>query len=605
MGYSSIFLNHPRIMKPVCASLLALLLVGCAASEQSGLPNVVIFLADDQGWGDVGFNGNTTVQTPNIDRIAGEGAVFSHFYVSPVCSPTRAEMLTGRYHVRSGVTSTSSGAERLNLDETTMADVFHAAGYATGAFGKWHNGTQAPYHPNARGFDEFYGFASGHWGNYFSPPLEHNGEIVRGNGYVVDDFTDKALAFIERNTLRPFLAYLPYNTPHSPMQVPAEYWDRFAERPIGQSHRDPALEDPEFTRAALAMTENIDWNVGRVLDALDSLGLADDTIVLYFSDNGPNGWRWNAGMKGRKGSTDEGGVRSPMAMRWPEVIATGTEVTQIAAAIDLLPTLADLAGIDIDAPLPLDGLSLGPALRGQDAGMEDRFIFSHWRGRTSVRSARYRLDHEGKLFDMRADPGQYHDVRTDHPEIWQSMTAARRAWETEILAEQQPEDLRPFTIGHPDFEITHLPARDARPVGAITRSNRFPNDSFFSDWTSAADAITWNVDVLAEGTFAAELYYTCPEGSEGALVELRLGDQHVAARVPAPHDPPLVGMEHDRTPRIESYVKDFVPMELGSITLAKGAGTLTLRALEIPGEEVMDFRLLVLRRVVPGTGSGP
>lgn len=589
-------------MKPVCGFLLALLAAGCSAPQQRGLPNIVIFLADDQGWGDVGFNGNTTAATPNIDRIAGEGAVFSRFYVSPVCSPTRAEMLTGRYHSRSGVTSTSSGAERLDLDETTMAEVFRAAGYATGAFGKWHNGTQAPYHPNARGFDEFYGFASGHWGHYFSPPLEHNGELVRGKGYVVDDFTDKALAFIERNSMRPFLAYLPYNTPHSPMQVPDEYWNRFAERPIRQAHRDPSMEDGEFTRAALAMTENIDWNVGRVLAALDSLGLADETIVLYFSDNGPNGWRWNAGMKGRKGSTDEGGVRSPLAMRWPAAIAAGTEVEHLTAAIDLLPTLADLAGIGIDVPLPLDGISLGPVLRGEGAAPEDRSVISHWRGRTSVRSAGYRLDHEGKLFDMQADPGQYHDVAAEYPDVWQSLTTARREWETDVLAEAEPEDLRPFTIGHPDFGITHLPARDARTTGAITRSNRYPNDSFLSNWTDTQDAITWNVEVLAEGTFAAELYYTCSEGSEGAMVELRLDEQHVAARVPAAHDPPLYGMEQDRTPRIESYVKDFIPMELGTITLAKGTGTLTLRALEIPGEEVMDFRLMVLRRVKADSG---
>lgn len=592
-------------MKPAWGLLLALLVVGCSAPQQHGLPNIVIFLADDQGWGDVGFNGNTTAATPNIDRIASEGAVFSHFYVSPVCSPTRAELLTGRYHSRSGVTATSSGAERLDLDETTMAEVFRAAGYATGVFGKWHNGTQAPYHPNARGFDEFYGFASGHWGHYFSPPLEHNGELVRGQGYVVDDFTDKALAFIEQNRERPFLAYVPYNTPHSPMQVPDEYWDRFAGRTIEQAHRDPSMEDVEFTRAALAMTENIDWNVGRVLAALDSLGLADETIVLYFSDNGPNGWRWNAGMKGRKGSTDEGGVRSPLAMRWPAVIASGTEVVDLAAAIDLLPTLADLAGIRIEIPLPLDGISLGPALRGQPAALEDRYVISHWRGRTSVRSAGYRLDHEGKLFDMQVDPGQHRDVAAEHPEIWQSLTTARREWETDALKEAEPEDLRPFTIGYPDFEITHLPARDARTTGGITRSNRFPNDSFFSNWTATEDAITWNVEVLAEGTFAAELYYTCSEGSEGATVELRLDEQHVAARVPAAHDPPLYGMEQDRTPRIESYVKDFVPMKLGTITLARGAGTLTLRALEIPAEEVMDFRLLVLRRVAPGAASGP
>ena len=149
-------------------------------------PNVIVILSDDQGWGDLSANGNSNLATPHIDSLAAEGAKFDRFYVCPVCSPTRAEFLTGRYHPRSGVYSTSAGGERMDLDETTIADTFKAAGYATGAFGKWHNGMQYPYHPNGRGFDEYYGFCSGHWGNYFSPPLDHNGKIVRGKGFVID-----------------------------------------------------------------------------------------------------------------------------------------------------------------------------------------------------------------------------------------------------------------------------------------------------------------------------------------------------------------------------------------------------------------------------------
>ena len=158
--------------------------------------------------------------------------MLDRFFVCPVCSPTRAEFLTGRYHARCGVRGVSTGQERLNLDERTIAETFHAAGYATGAFGKWHNGSQWPYHPNARGFQEYYGFTSGHWGEYFDPPLEHNGQPVRGNGYIADDLTDHALAFIEQNQARPFFCYLPCNTPHSPFCVPDEYWNRFKDRPL-------------------------------------------------------------------------------------------------------------------------------------------------------------------------------------------------------------------------------------------------------------------------------------------------------------------------------------------------------------------------------------
>lgn len=167
-------------------------------------PNIIIILSDDQGWGDLGFNGNRTVSTPILDKMARNGVSLQYFYVSPVCSPTRAEFLTGRYHVRGGVSSTSTGRVRLDLDETTIAQIFKKAGYSTAAYGKWHNGGQAPYHPNSRGFDDFYGFYSGHWGNYFNPILEHNGEITRGKGFITDDLTNHAIDFIDQHSKSPF-----------------------------------------------------------------------------------------------------------------------------------------------------------------------------------------------------------------------------------------------------------------------------------------------------------------------------------------------------------------------------------------------------------------
>lgn len=301
----------------------ALLVLSCLwvgapapAAEPAPRPNVVVFLSDDQGWGDLSASGNTNLATPNIDSLARDGALFERFFVCPVCSPTRAEFLTGRYHARGGVRGVSTGQERLDLDEVTIAQMFKNAGYATAAFGKWHNGLQAPYHPNDRGFDEFYGFCSGHWGDYFDPPLEHNRQFVRGRGFIIDDLTDHALEFISQHKSKPFFCYLPYNTPHSPMQVPDEDWQRFEGKPLKQLASDPSAEDVPKSRAALAMCENIDRNVGRVLAKLEELQLAQNTIVLYFCDNGPNSPRWNGGMKGLKGSTDEGGVRSPLLIRY-------------------------------------------------------------------------------------------------------------------------------------------------------------------------------------------------------------------------------------------------------------------------------------------------
>jgi len=206
------------------AGMLAMRYSALAEVVSPRKPNVVIILSDDQGWGDLSVNENVNLSTPNIDSLAREGATFERFYVCPVCAPTRAEFLTGRYHLRGGVYGVSTGGERLNIDEHTIADSFKAAGYATGAFGKWHNGTQYPYHPNGRGFEEYYGFCSGHWGTYFDPPLEHNGKPVQGHGYIIDDLTDHALKFLEEKKDRPFFCYVPYNSPHSPMQVPDRFY---------------------------------------------------------------------------------------------------------------------------------------------------------------------------------------------------------------------------------------------------------------------------------------------------------------------------------------------------------------------------------------------
>ena len=345
------------------------------------LPNVVILLADDSGWGDYSVSGNTNVRTPNIDSIARAGASLDRFYVCSVCAPTRAEFLTGRYHPRTGVRGVSTGQERLNTDEKTLADAFKAAGYATGAFGKWHNGSQWPYHPNARGFEEYYGFTSGHWGEYFNPPLEHNGRPVRGKGFIADDLTTHALEFIEKNRAKPFLCYIPFNTPHSPWAVPDEYWQRFKDNPVGMRATDKNKEQLAQTRCALAMVENLDTNVGRVLRRLDDLKLSDNTIVIYFSDNGPNAWRWNGGMKGIKGSTDEGGLRSVLFIRWPAGgIRPGTSIKEITGAIDLLPTLTSLTGIKRVGEKPIDGRDISQLLVGTAANWPERILFSHQNG---------------------------------------------------------------------------------------------------------------------------------------------------------------------------------------------------------------------------------
>lgn len=462
--------------------------------------------------------------------------MLDRFFVCAVGAPTRAEFLTGRCHARCGVRGVSTGQERMNPDERTLADTLRAAGYATGAFGKWHNGSQWPYHPKARGFDESYGSTSGHWGEYFDPPLEQDGKPVRGKGFIADDLTDHALAFIEKNRARPFLCYLPFNTPHSPFCMPDEYWSRFAEKPLALRATDAEREDAASTRCALTLCENLDANVGRVLRRLDELKLSDNTIVIYFSDNGPNTHRWNGGMKRMKGSVDEGGLRVPFIIRWPGKIAPRLVIREIAGAVDLLPTLANLAGVPLIGTKPLDGKDLSPLLRGAARDWPERTIFSQQNQKVGARTQRWRLDDRGALFDMEADPGQTTDAAAREPEVAAKLRAVVAAWREEVLPKGKDE--RPYPVGSAEFPVTPLPARDGVPHGGVQRSAPAPNCSYFVNWKTLADSMTWDIEVNTTGAYAVAIDYTCAD--PGSTVELTFNGSRLGGKVAPAWDPPLI-----------------------------------------------------------------
>lgn len=596
-----------RIAWIVAVCLLAFSPVGQTHAESikssADRPNVVILLADDAGWGDFSSSGNRSVSTPCIDSLASSGAKFDRFFVCPVCSPTRAELLTGRYHPRGGVRGVSEGAERLNLDEVTLAQWFQANGYATGCFGKWHNGSQGPYHPRARGFDEYFGYTEGHWGEYFNPPLENQeGRMVSTQGYIVDVLTDRALDFIERKHKQPFLCFVPFTTPHSPWGVPASDWKRFQNKEIVQSGRNRGQEKLDETRCALAMLENQDRNVGRILDKLDSLQIADNTIVIYFSDNGPNTERWNGGMKGRKASVDEGGVRSVCYCRWPSKIAAGNVVQPIAAAIDWLPTLVSLAQLPGASKEPLDGIDLSPWLLAKQPSIKptpDRILYSTWNGKISARSQRYRMDSDGKLFDMEMDPNQNKacELTSEAERIaFERLESGIRAWKEEVLqGGKLPKDSRPIPIGYSPLPITHLPARDGIGTSAIRRSAPAPNSSYFVNWQSTDDHIEWNVSVENQGTYRAAIDFTCPQSSVGAVLQLAFGSARLEKKLESAWDPPLYDDQDTiERPKAESRMKPFQTLELGKIVLSKGEGKLQLRAMSIPDGTVIDLRRLTL-----------
>lgn len=563
-------------------------------------PNVLVILTDDQGWGDLSLHGNHNLRTPNIDSLARDGVSFENFYVCAVCAPTRAEFLTGRYHPRTGVTGVSRGEERLNPDEQTIADLFREAGYATGAFGKWHNGTQSPLHPNDQGFDEFYGFTSGHWGHYFSPPLDHNGNRVRGRGYLPNDCTDHALQFIREQSDKPtpFFCYLPLNTPHSPMMVEDRFYNKFADFQPRMTHRDPQREDLAMTRAALAMCENIDWNVGRLLALLDERDLADNTIVLFFCDNGPNSFRWNGGMKGRKGSIDEGGLRSPLLIRWPARLQGGGKVRQVAGAIDLLPTLASLCGLEAKTRQPLDGANLSPLLRREPVSKtwEQRQLFAFRKNAVSVRMGPFRLDGAGRLYNIETDRGQRHDVAALRPELAKQLRSAAAEHLAEMQRAIRRTGERPFHVGF--GRVSTLPARDGVPHGKIQRSSKAPNNSFFQNWVDSQDTMTWDIQVAEAGKYEITVYYTCAEGNEGVTVEAFAGAAGAAAAavVADAFAPPLYDKSKERVANSHYFVKDFKPLVLGTLPLSAGRQSIQLRARGQQGPGIIDVHSLDLDR---------
>jgi hypothetical protein len=426
--------------------------------------------------------------------------------------------------------------------------------------------------------------------------LEHNGKIVQGNGFLIDDFTDHGLEFMEDNQDNPFFLYLPFNTPHTPFQVPDRHWEKYQDKDIRMRAKS-GQEDIMETRAALAMCENIDENVGRIIAKTKALGIEDNTIVLFFSDNGPARNRWNGGLRDKKGSTNEGGVRSPLVMKWPEGIEAGKRIERIVSVTDLLPTLSDMCDISCDIEKPLDGISVKSTLTTDETDWEDRYIFQQWKEKSSVRSQKYRLSQDRELHDMENDRGQTSDLSDELPEVKAELLRVAEMYLRQKSEELPAVDERPFFLGHPAMKHTQIPARDGSPHGNIKRSNRWPNCSFFTNWTSLQDSITWRVEVPEDGIFRVQLYYTCPEGDEGSIIQLSVGDSKLESRITEPHDPPLIGMDKDITPRIESYVKDWKVADIGEIELRAGKGQMCLKALDIPANSVMDFRLLLFERL--------
>ncbi|MBI1353984.1 MAG: sulfatase-like hydrolase/transferase [Acidobacteria bacterium] len=352
--------------------LLALLLIGSGcATEQAVRPNFVLVLTDDQGYGDLAAHGNEHIRTPNLDRMAREGVEFERFYVEPVCAPTRSALMTGRYHYRTGIIHTSRGGAKMHSDETTLAEMLRAAGYRTGIFGKWHLGDNDPMRPIDQGFEEAVWHKSGgidqspdRPNSYFDPWLYRGAERFQAKGYCTDVFFREALDFIGRHADEPFFVYLPTNAPHDPLQVADELWKPYAEMGLD-----------EKTARVYGMVQNIDDNMGRLFEKLDALGLRENTVVVFLTDNGPQRARYVAGLRGTKSDVYEGGIRSISLWQGPD-FAAPRKVERFGAHVDVVPTFLEAAGLEPPAGVRLDGRSLLPLLRGEGAEWPERTHFT-------------------------------------------------------------------------------------------------------------------------------------------------------------------------------------------------------------------------------------
>lgn len=513
-----------RLATTLLSSFILLAAALHASPVTSGHPNVVLIMADDLGSGDLAFYGNPKVRTPHLDQLAREGTRFEHFYVSPVCSPTRASLMTGRYNFRTGVVDTLLGRQSMHPDEVTLAEMLRKAGYRTGVFGKWHLGDSYPMRPVDQGFEESLVIRTGGTGQLvcpreetnFRPVLLHNGRQTTGRGYVADLFTDAAIRFLTQYRDRPFFVYLPFNTPHTPLEVPERYYRAYRRMNLEHSefpqsgHPLEGKADQEMIARIYGMVENLDDNVGRLLAKLEELQLAKDTIVMFMSDNGPlqarydpqKGFyldatnrrpinaRYNRGMLDLKGSMYEGGIRSPFFIRWPGTLKSNRAIETIAAHIDVVPTLLEACGVPKPSQVALDGVSLMPLLRNEQTRWPDRNLYFQWhRGDTpelyrafAVRSQAYKLVQPNgadgaemsmpqplKLFDMKMDPLEMNNVADTHPEIVQTMRAEYERWFKDVTSGRNYSDPSRIHLGSSKENPTRLTWHDSRGGSSVGR----------------------------------------------------------------------------------------------------------------------------------------
>ena len=525
-------------------SILLVCLPFFSLAQSSLPPNVILIITDDQGYGDLGFTGNPHVKTPTIDQLAQESIRLTNFYVSPVCAPTRSSLMTGRYSLRTGVHDTYNGGAIMAPEEVTIAEMLKQGGYTTGIFGKWHLGDNHPSRPQDQGFDESVIHLAGGMGqvgdittffqgdsSYFDPVLWHNGKQQAYSGYCSDIFADQAVDFIEKNHESPFFCYLSFNAPHTPLQVPDAYYQLYKDIDPTSSFADDGRPFPEMSeknkedaRKVYAMITNIDDNIKKLTSALEELAIAENTILIFMTDNGPQQPRYLAGLRGLKSSVYRGGVRVPFFLRYPALTTESQDIETTTAHLDILPTLADLCQVPLPPQRVIDGHSLLPLFQGRAVDWADRPLFFSWTRKypelyqnVALQQGSYKLIGQTsynaditdfELFDLHDDPYEQRNLVNEQPELAQQMKQTLDQHFFELI--HSPNLVNPprIVIGSEAENPVYLSRNDASGERGI--------------WSQEDIYGTWRIRIEESGHYTLTFKFLNPINTPGRM-HLELG----------------------------------------------------------------------------------
>jgi arylsulfatase len=537
-----------KFFKQVSLLILLFIIVSCSNQPNKDIvdrPNIILIMADDMGYGDLGYHDNPYIHTPNLDVLAGESVNFKNFYVSPVCAPTRASLLTGRYSIRTGVFDTYSGGAIMAANEITIAESLEESGYKTGLFGKWHLGDSYPSRPQDQGFQESVWHLSGGIGqvgdvfnyyaadsSYFNPVLYKNGKQFKSNGYCTDVFTSEAINFIEQNKEDQFFAYVSYNAPHTPLQVPQEYLDKYQHLTFDSTYyksrgiyeHKKSKNDLNAAKKVYAMVSNIDDNVGRIIQSLKSNNLWDNTIVIFMTDNGPEQWRYTGGYRGKKSMVREGGIHVPFFMKLPET--NFKQVDAVSAHIDVMPTLLELCDVKQINKSKFDGLSLVSHIL-ENKHLPKRTLFFEWqRGypekyqNMAVFKDNFKLIGDVKeaaninqfeLYNLKEDPYEATNIVNKNSLKAIELKNELDMWYEDIMASENILNMPTITVGTEHERHTILNRNDARGMQFI--------------WAQDDMYVRWDLNIVKEGKYKVNVHFKNPIKDPGELV-LRVGRQN-------------------------------------------------------------------------------